>query len=173
MLQIPTSIHIFGHVYSELQKAQQVCDSIVRQSEFESKDCHRQMKMNYLYIGLIPCTTYSWQGSSCGKLPRDRTVLSISEIHVSLKSRLLQIAIEDGRVVWVEWDGYNHAPSSGHFAACTDLLVTWRAYDWLVLATLVSGIVADRFDSRPYVSELQDFLMAVSVRFISLKSFFC
>jgi hypothetical protein len=44
MLQIPTSIHSFGHVYSELQKAHQVCDSVVRQSEFESKDCHPQMK---------------------------------------------------------------------------------------------------------------------------------
>jgi hypothetical protein len=49
MLQIPTSIHIFGHFYSELQKAYQVCDS-VRQSEFESKDCHPQMKSElFLY----------------------------------------------------------------------------------------------------------------------------
>jgi hypothetical protein len=50
MLQIPTSIHIFGHVYFELQKAHQVCDSVVRQCEFESKDCHPQMKSElFLY----------------------------------------------------------------------------------------------------------------------------
>jgi hypothetical protein len=122
--------------------------------------------VNYFYVGVILCPTNScWQGSSCGKLPRDRTVLSISQIHVRLISRLLQIAIEDRRVVWLEWDGYNHAQSGGHFAACTDQLVTWRAYDWLVFATLVSGIVADRIDSRPYVSELQDCLVVVSVRY--------
>jgi hypothetical protein len=69
----------------------------------------------------------------------------------------------------------NSAPSGGHFTACADQLVTWhdltRACDWLVLATLVCGIVADRFDSRPYVSELQHFFVAVRVRFTSLKSF--
>jgi hypothetical protein len=45
------------------------------------------------------------------------------------------------------------------------------ACDWLVLATLVLGSVAVRFDSRPYVSELQDLLVVVSVRFTSFKSF--
>jgi hypothetical protein len=50
MLQIPTSIHAFGHVYFELQKAHQVYESVVRQSEFESKYCHPQIKSElFLY----------------------------------------------------------------------------------------------------------------------------
>jgi hypothetical protein len=48
--------------------------------------------------------------------------------------------------------------------------LTW-AGDWLALATMVWGSVAGRFDSRPYVSELEYLLVATGVRFISFKSF--
>jgi uncharacterized membrane protein YhhN len=55
--------------------------------------------------------------------------------------------------------------------------MTWRdltrASDWLVSAALVWGIVADRLDSRPYVSELQDFFVAASVRLLLSNNLWC